>query len=149
MAQWKWIWLVSMRTQVPSLASLSGLRIHLWCRCRLGSDLVSLRLWRRPAFTALIRPLTWESPYTHCRCGPKTKTEKKITFNEDHQSISKMIWRWWWRLTISWKSLPGSKSLPLLWPRLSLGHHWVPKTLLCFFSFLCYFLKTVWTWSSL
>ena len=35
-AQWKWIWLVSMRTQVRSLASRSGLRIwccyELWCR---------------------------------------------------------------------------------------------------------------------
>ena len=39
MAQWKRIWLASMRMQVRSLASLSGLRIHrcheLWCRmCR-------------------------------------------------------------------------------------------------------------------
>ena len=32
-AQWKWIWLVSMRMQVQSLASLSGLRI--WCCCEL------------------------------------------------------------------------------------------------------------------
>lgn len=36
MAQWKLIWLVSMRTQVRSLALLSGLRIQhrceLWCR---------------------------------------------------------------------------------------------------------------------
>ena len=35
-AQWKWIWLASMRTQVQSLVSLSGLRIwhgcELWCR---------------------------------------------------------------------------------------------------------------------
>ena len=45
MAQWKWISLVTMRTQVPSLSSLSGLRIwhchELWCRLQmwLGSDI--------------------------------------------------------------------------------------------------------------
>ena len=44
-AQRKRIWLVSMRTQVPSLASLSGLRIwcchELWCRSQtwLGSGI--------------------------------------------------------------------------------------------------------------
>ena len=42
-AQWKWIWLASMRTKVWSLASLSGLGIQhcrvLWCRTQtwLGS----------------------------------------------------------------------------------------------------------------
>ena len=40
MAQWKRIWLVSMTTQVQSLALLSGLRIlqchDLWC---------SLQMW--------------------------------------------------------------------------------------------------------
>ena len=40
MAQWQWIWLASMRTQVPSRASLSGLRIwhcpELWHRLQLG-----------------------------------------------------------------------------------------------------------------
>ena len=43
-AQRKWIWLGTMRLRVPSLASLSGLRIRLchelWCRWQmwLGSD---------------------------------------------------------------------------------------------------------------
>ena len=42
-AQWKWIWLASMTTQVQSLASLNGLKIwrchELWCRSQnwLGS----------------------------------------------------------------------------------------------------------------
>ena len=39
MAQWKRIWLASMRTQVRYLASLSGLRIQhcheLWCRSQM------------------------------------------------------------------------------------------------------------------
>ena len=62
-AQQKWIWLVSMRPQVQSLASLSGLRIQscheLWC----GSDLALLWQWCRPAGMDPIRPLAWEPPY--------------------------------------------------------------------------------------
>ena len=44
-AHWKWIWLVTMRLCVPSLASLSGVRIQhcleLWCRSQilLGSHI--------------------------------------------------------------------------------------------------------------
>ena len=52
MAQWKQIQLVSMRMQVLSLASLSGLRIQ---RCR--------ELWHRLAATAPVHPLVWEPPY--------------------------------------------------------------------------------------
>ena len=52
MAQRKRIRLGTMRLRVPSLASLSGLRI--WC-CR--------ELWSRSAAIALIRPLAWEPPY--------------------------------------------------------------------------------------
>ena len=64
-AQRKWIWLVSMRTWVRSLASLSGLKgsgvamscgVGRWC----SSDLAPLWLWRRPEATALIWPLAWE-----------------------------------------------------------------------------------------
>ena len=59
-----------MRLQVPSLASLSGLRIPRCCE-----------LWCRPAATAPIRPLAWEPP---CAVGvalekakrPKTKQNK-------------------------------------------------------------------------
>ena len=43
MAQWKRIWLVFMRTQVRSLASLSGLRIL--CCCGVGWQ---LQLWLDP-----------------------------------------------------------------------------------------------------
>ena len=56
--------LISVRTQVQSLASLSGLRIQ---HCdkpwqgshRCGSDPVLLWLWPRPAAAALILPLAW------------------------------------------------------------------------------------------
>ena len=47
---------------------------------RLGSDLVLLWLWRRPAAVALIRPLSWE-PRIGFRCGPK-KTKKYINKNK-------------------------------------------------------------------
>ena len=49
MAQWKQIRLVSIRTQVQSLALLSRLRI--WC---------FYELWCRPAATVPIWPLAWE-----------------------------------------------------------------------------------------
>ena len=54
-AQWKRIQLGTMRLQIPSLASLSGLRI--WHCCEL---------WCRPAAAALIQPLAWEIPYAAC-----------------------------------------------------------------------------------
>ena len=67
MVQWKRIRLVTMRLQVRSLASLSGLWIRhclgLWCSCRCGLDPVLLWLWCRPAAVVLVEPLAWESPY--------------------------------------------------------------------------------------
>ena len=66
MAQWKRIWLGTVRSRIRSLASLSGLRIwHCY------------EPWCRPAAIALIRSLAWEPPI-RCGCGPKKK--KKIFF---------------------------------------------------------------------
>ena len=56
----------SMRTQVQSLASLSGCWIQvLDCVAshRCGSDPKLLWLWSRPAPVAPIWPLTWDLPY--------------------------------------------------------------------------------------
>ena len=53
----------SMRSQVPSLVSLRGLRIR---RCR--------ELWWRPAAVALIRPLGWEPPHA---AGAALKPQKE------------------------------------------------------------------------
>ena len=78
MAQWKQIWLISMRMCVWSLALLSGLGI--WCFHELGAghkcgwDLVLLWLWCRLAAVAPIRPLAWELPYT---AGMALKSEKR------------------------------------------------------------------------
>ena len=55
-----------MRTQLRSLALLSGLRIQC---CR--------ELWCRPAATAPIRPLAWEPPYVTGVALKKTKKRKK------------------------------------------------------------------------
>ena len=78
MAQWKRIWLVSMRTQVRSLASVSGLRtgVAVVCvvGCRGGSDLALLWLRRRPAATPPTGPLAWEPPYA---TGVALKFSKK------------------------------------------------------------------------
>ena len=67
-----------MRMQIQSLASLSGLRVHVAVSCgvshRHGSDLVLLWLWHRPAATALIGPLAWELPHTW---GMALKIKKK------------------------------------------------------------------------
>ena len=56
-----------MRTQVGSLAFLSGLRINVAMSCgvgcRRGSDPALLWLWCRPVATAPIQPPAWEPPY--------------------------------------------------------------------------------------
>ena len=74
-AQWKWTWLVSMRIQLQSLASLSGSRI--WhCRgvdCRYSSDPMFLWLWCR---AAAIAPILGTS-ICH-ECGPKKLKKKKV-----------------------------------------------------------------------
>ena len=74
-AQRKQIWLVSMRTHVPSLASLSGLRIQhcheLWYRLQtqLGSG---IGCYLQLPFD----PLAWEPPYD---IGAALKKTKKIS----------------------------------------------------------------------
>ena len=44
---------------------------------RCGSDLALLRLWRRLAATAPIRPLAWEPPYATGAALKKIKKKKK------------------------------------------------------------------------
>ena len=80
MAQWKWIWLVSMRTQVRSLALLRGLSIQccreLWCE---------LQTWLRCGIAvAVVQASGYSSTLPPClgtsicrRCGPKKGQKKK------------------------------------------------------------------------
>ena len=46
--------------------------------CRLGLDPALLWLWRRPATTAPIRPLTWDPPYAMSATLEKDKKINKI-----------------------------------------------------------------------
>ena len=45
--------------------------------CRHGSDPALLWLWRRPATTALIQPLAWESQYAKGVAQEMAKRQKK------------------------------------------------------------------------
>ena len=77
-AQQKLIWLGTMKFQVWSLASLSGLGSSVAMSCgvghRRGLDPALLQLWCRPAAVALIQPLAWELPYA---AGVALKRKKK------------------------------------------------------------------------
>ena len=92
-AQQKQIWLVSMRTQVQSLAWLSGLSILCCCelRCvswshRCGLDPLLLWLWRRPAAAALIQPPAWELSYAAGVALKSKKERKKEKLNCNNNS---------------------------------------------------------------
>ena len=76
MARWLTNRLASMRMQVRSLASLSGLRIGVAVSCGAGHrrGLDPTWLWHKPAATAPIGPLAWEPPYA---MGVALKRQKK------------------------------------------------------------------------
>ena len=79
-AQQKQIWLASMKTQVRSLASLSGLRSRrcheLWCRSqmRLRSGIVVAVMWAGGYSSDLTHSLGTSICHG---CGPKKKKKKK------------------------------------------------------------------------
>ena len=97
MVQWKRSQLGTMRLQVQSLASLSGLRIRccheLWFRLQMQLRSAGIWLWRRPAAVALIRPLAWEPP---CAVGwdPK-KIKKPKKKNESREQHLPRTPSWW------------------------------------------------------
>ena len=78
--------LVSMRTWVRSLASLSGLRIWHCLSCGVGHrsalDLVLLWPWHRLAAAALIQPLAWKLVYA---IPAALKTEENSIFFKTHK----------------------------------------------------------------
>ena len=55
--------------------------------CRRGLDPTLLWLWRRPVATALIRPLTWESPYAVEVALEKAKRQKKKDGGEQRKAF--------------------------------------------------------------
>ena len=70
--------LVSMRMQVRSLASISGIGSCVAMNCDVGRrqclHLALLWLWHSPEATAPIRSLAWEPPYD---VGAALKKKKK------------------------------------------------------------------------
>ena len=80
--------IVSMRTKVPHLALLSGLRISVassWgVGHRRGWDPELLRLWCRSAATVLIQPLAWELPHVS-RAAVDAKKKKKKKKKQQQQ----------------------------------------------------------------
>jgi len=59
-----------------SVGQGSGVAVDCGVGCRRGSDPALLWLWRRPAATALIRPLAWEPPYAVGAALEKAKRQK-------------------------------------------------------------------------
>ena len=68
-------WLVSVKTRVQSLASL--IAVSYGVGQGRGSDPALLWLWGRPAATALIRPLAWETPSATGAALEKAKRQNK------------------------------------------------------------------------
>ena len=60
---------------VPALAQ--WVNVSCGVGCRRGLDPVLLWLWRRPAATAPIPPLAWESPYAREQPKEIAKRQKK------------------------------------------------------------------------
>ena len=89
MEEWKQIQLGTMRLWIPSLASLSALRI-IAVSCGVGrrhsSDPVLLWPWCRPAAVAPIRPLAWESPYV-AGGALKNKQTKKNDYKNEREKL--------------------------------------------------------------
>ena len=58
----------------------------------MGSDLVLLWLWRRPAASAPIRLLAWEPPYAVGVALKKQQTKVKINTHNTHLFICGVSW---------------------------------------------------------
>ena len=85
-----------MRTQVQSLALLSGLRVwrchKLWCRSKMRlRSYIAVAVCRLAAI-ALTGPLAWESPYAAGGAALKSKAKNKNFRSPNPQSHG--IWRW-------------------------------------------------------
>ena len=92
-AQQKQTWLVSMRIQVWSLASLIASRIQhcleLWCRSQMCLDPALLWLCCRLAAAAPIGPLALELPYA---MGAALGRKKKTTTHGITGSLCQRTW---------------------------------------------------------
>ena len=113
MAQWKLILLGTMRLQVESLASLSGVKDPAWrVSCGAGrrkcSNLVLLWLQCRLTAVTPIRLLVWEPPWA-AGAAQKGKKKKKKNLLETHSHS-----RLWEEEPSEQVHLPPSQHLSLL-----------------------------------
>ena len=75
---------------------------------RCGLDLALLWLWRRPAATALIRPLAWKSPYAAGAALKSKRKTKKTKQNKTKQNKNLN------GLGLLWSPFSDEKTEPLL-----------------------------------
>ena len=94
--------IASVRMQILSLASLSGLRIRhccrMWCRSQMQLGSVLLWLWHRLTATAPIGPLSQELPYAPGTAIKRKKKENKklkmrdlLSHSFPHSSIQQLF----------------------------------------------------------
>ena len=87
MAQRKWIWLASMRMQVRSLASLSGLKIccccKLWCRSQIQLQSGVALAVAQASSCGSNSASAWEPPYA---VGETLKRPKEKKDHNGHRS---------------------------------------------------------------
>ena len=77
-----------MRTEVPSLASISGLRIQHCCALQCSSQMqLRFHVDVAVAAAAPIRPLAWELPYAAGWAIKSKKTNKQKKM-DTHQQFS-------------------------------------------------------------
>ena len=141
---------VSVRMQVRSLASLSGLRIQHCCvghRC--GSDPALLWLLPRPAVAALIWPLAQELAYAACTALKRKKQNKNKQTNKKPPQTASNNPKQGRLIPFCRTAVEGWKSIAKL-PK-SRDHVWF-----FFFSFfffpgcICHcFLKSLFLWESI
>ena len=93
-AQRKWIWLVSMRTQVWSPALLSELRIQrcceLWCSSKtwVGSG-VAMAMAQAKGYSSVLTPSLGTS--VCCKCSPKKEKKEKRELEHVSNKMSNQI----------------------------------------------------------
>ena len=125
-AQRKQTRLASMRMCVPSLASLSGLRIRHCCElwyiaCILYLDPTFLWLLCRSAAAALILPLAWELPYAMGVALKRGNNNDNKTKNTKQHKLNESIYALLYTLIYVQKEVKNIKLrlYVLIW-----GHSW-------------------------
>ena len=83
----------------------SGVTMSCGAGLRCSLDLVLLWLWHRPAATALIRPLAWETPYA---AGADQEMAKKDKKKKEKKRMGSLFPPAPWSSGAHWPSMPDS-----------------------------------------